>query len=714
MVRIARLALLSAAWLGSAVAAGSGPTLEEIVEVTDLSSLALSPDGQMLAFRAETPSIAANRIDLAWHVVPTDGSAPPRRIADAGEGNRPDGTLYSEPPLWSRDGTAIYYRKVADGEVQVWRARIDGAGEDKATHEAGNVTAFALAPTADRIVVAVGPARAEIARAEEDEYSDGIRIDARIDPARGLYRAARIDGRPASDRLRGGWFEYGGLLADRPLVYRSLALGEHNSVPATPSESALLVAPARPADVLADELVLAKSDGGPARGTLVLAADGLTGRLSVRRRSGATVLCNDPRCRRERMSTAAWLPRSDRIVFTTTGEATRQALHLWDIASGEVRSLAGGGRGRLNGGRDDLTGCALGERAAFCVAADADVPPHIVAIGYGPRSLRTLAAPNRALADRVATRFEVLSWRSPTRRRFTGRLLRPEGSAGAAPLFVTYYVCDGYLRGGTGDEYPLRALAAHGIAALCIDRSPTVPGPGDQVEQYRIAADAVVSAVDLLAARGLVDRARVGMGGVSFGGEAALWIAVHQNLLAAAAIANSALTPTYYWFNAMPGRNVPAMLERVWGIGDPDRDRAGWAALSPALRASDIETPLLMQLPEREFRLNIELAARPAREGGAVDLWAFAGAPHIKYEPRQKLAVYRRNLDWFRYWLKGEIDPAPDKREQYALWLSFARKPGWKDPVRSNGVGKSADPPLGIDDGKEPEEAVVAQRAIGS
>src|SRR3546814_4475586 len=31
-----------------------------------------------------------------------------------------------------------------------------------------------------------------------------------------------------------------------------------------------------------------------------------------------------------------------------------------------------------------------------------------------------------------------------------------------------------------------------------------------------------------------------------------------------------------------------------------------------------------------------------------------------------------RNLDWFRYWLQGDIDPDPNKADQYARWARLA------------------------------------------
>lgn len=77
-----------------------------------------------------------------------------------------------------------------------------------------------------------------------------------------------------------------------------------------------------------------------------------------------------------------------------------------------------------------------------------------------------------------------------------------------------------------------------------------------------------------------------------------------------------------------------------------------------------------MQFPEQEVRLSIELVSRlaTARKG---ETHVFPFAPHIKIEPRQKLAAYERNLDWFRFWLKGERDPDPVKAAQYQRWAEL-------------------------------------------
>ena len=51
-----------------------------------------------------------------------------------------------------------------------------------------------------------------------------------------------------------------------------------------------------------------------------------------------------------------------------------------------------------------------------------------------------------------------------------------------------------------------------------------------------------------------------------------------------------------------------------------------------------------------------------------ADLYVFPNEPHQKFQPKHKLAVYERNLDWFRFWLQGYQDPDPSKATQYARW----------------------------------------------
>lgn len=651
------------------------PSMREMIELTDLSSLAISPDGRMVAFREESASIERNVHDLAWFVVPTDGSAPPRQLADAGEGNWLNGTLLSEPPAWSADSRFLLYRAVIDGEVQVWRAAADGSGAARITQEAGNVADMMLGAGGRTVTYRVGPSRDDVVRAENKEHDDGVLIDAKVDPSRPLYRGGRIDGRRATERLGGFWFGHAGLLADQAPHVRTVDIASGLARDATAAEAARLMPAPQAFDKLDGRFLVARVASGDTRGTAYVLSSGVRHELLVAKDSGlqGATRCGAAACTGQRIRSVTWQQGVDALVFETRNGSGSSSLYRWDVKSGAVDFLAAG-QGLLNGGRDQTQGCAISISKMVCVAADADQPPQLIAIDLATAKVHVLARPNSALSAE-APRFAPIHWRDRKGRRFTGQLLRPEDISGPVPLFITYYSCSGYLRGGLGDEFPLRALAERGIAALCINRYPAPDGNGKNTEAYGIAQSGIEAVVDQLARTGVIDRSKVGMGGVSFGGESTIWIAMHSNLLSAMSIANVLLTPTYYWFNAVAGREVPEVLRTGWGIGDPDHDRRGWRELSPAFNADRIQAPLLMQLPEQEYRPNVELLARLQRAGRPVELWAFPDEVHIKWQPRHQLAANARNLDWFRYWLQGWIDPDPAKAAQYRRWLAYGPPP---------------------------------------
>lgn len=654
------------------------PSVREMVEITDISSVAISPDGRLVVYRAETPSVDRNRIDLAWYVVPVDGRAPPRRVSSAGDGEWTNGVALAEPPIWSRDGHWFYYRANVDGAQQVWRATADGAHIEQVTHDDANVASFALD---DKVLIyAVGASRAAIAAEEAAEYYGGVRIDKTIEPALPLFGGFVVAGHATTQRLTGAWFAKGPLLSGQPLRYLAIDVATGALRDATADEQRPFRPRTQALDKADGKLIMGRSDSGDKRGSAYLLAEKAAISLSVSPDDDMThaTLCRDPACTGKMITRVGWQGGSDRVLFGTT-DGVDNRLHLWDIRSGKVHDIASPD-GTLNGGRDSGLGCAIGDHVVVCVAANANTPPRLIAIDIEGGKMSVLADPNSGLVSQDEPKFKTLRWTSKEGVAFTGHLLMPSGQHRRVPLFITYYVCDGFLRGGTGDEYPLRQLAGRGIAALCITRPVSDVAIGeDQVAQYRRALGGISAVVDLLDAQQLIDRSRIGMGGLSFGSEVTMWVASHSDLLAAAAISSTQTTPTYYWFNAMPGRDVPGIVQRVWRLGDPDHDPVNWKAISTALHTQDVHAPLLMQMPEQEYRYNIELAARLGRQGTPVDLWAFPDEQHIKFQPRHKAAVYERNLDWFAYWLNGEVDCSLVKEKQYTAWQNFGLRPGWNN-----------------------------------
>lgn len=649
--------------------AGGGTSLRAMIEITRIDSPAISPDGRYAVWRQAQASIERNAFALAWYIAPTDGSAPPRRIADAGEPMWLNGSLVVNPPVWTADSRTLLFRKLEHGEIQIWGVSTDGGEARQISHEPGNVRDLAARDAGNTFIFGEGPPRADITAAEQAEHDEGTLVDASVDPQRPLYRGDWIDGRWASGRLRGFWFEQGGILPARPASLRVLDVTSGTVRDASAAEKQSYAPPAKAFDQLGDSFVIDRVASGDARGAALVLGRGVQYELAVQGTDGRlSARCHDSACTTSPIRSVRWLGTDNAVVFETRDGAGRTTLSRWDVRTNTVAPIATG-TGTLNGG-DEGQGCAATVMTMLCVAASANEPPRVVAISVVDGAQHVIADPNGDLVP-LEPQFTPLSWTDTKGRTFTGFLAMPEHASHPAPLFITYYSCSGFLRGGLGEEFPLRDLARSGIAAMCINRLPGRLGGGGNAESYRDAADGIGAIIDKLAGEGRIDPARVGMGGVSFGGEVAMWLAMHTRRLAALSVANVMVTPTYYWLNAVKGREVPRILQSGWGLGNPDTDRKGWREASPAFNIDRISAPLLMQLPEQEYRPNVELLARLQAAGKPVELFAFPGEMHIKWQPRHQFAANTRNLDWFRFWLLGEVDPAPSKAAQYARWQGY-------------------------------------------
>ena len=648
-------------------AAAEPPSMSALIEAADISGVTASPDGRLVAFRVDRPSIERNSYALGWHVLDVS-TGRVRPIAEGGEPIIADpGLLVAEPPLWSPDGLSIYFRALSSGAVQIWRASADGTGAEVVTSEDGDVLSFELAPGARAILYRVGPARSAIERAELAEYESGILVDEHVELAQNIFRGAIVNGRRASQRLSGPWFGRGNVLWREAPRLRRLDLGSLQS-------SDALEEPAAGQPPVPDD-AWREATARSARGDIAFSYwDGGQGSLAVVRpgAAGVRIECPIAECASERVAWAAWRPGRDEVLFASSDASLVQSLRLWDLASGRVR-LVMRGDGLLAGGRDDNMPCAIAGGHALCVRAEPASPPRLEAIDLDSGRTRSLFDPNRTLRSLRWPRTERLSW-SADGRRFTGILFLPDAPIPRpAPLFVNYYRCRGFVRGGVGDEWPFAILAANGIASVCINATRS-SGAQNGVAQYRAAASGIEALIGLLADRGLVDRARVGMGGLSFGTEVTLWTLIHSELIAAASIASPQFEPASYWFNGVRGRDYHRGLREVWGLGAPEETPEQWRLLSAAMNAERIGAPLLMQLAEQESRYAVELHARLTNSTTPAELYVFPEEPHIKVQPRHRLAVYGRNLDWFRFWLLGLEDPDPAKAEQYRRWRALAER----------------------------------------
>ncbi|NII09471.1 Atxe2 family lasso peptide isopeptidase [Oleiagrimonas sp. C23AA] len=676
--------------MGASVAHATMVSPRRLLEVADIAGPVISPDGGRVAFRVERASVARDTYSSVWYVQGLDDPLP-QRVGDGGVPLRDSaGEALSPKVVWSPDGRWIYFRALINGNVQVWRAAANGSGAAPVTHDAGNVRHFRLASDGRVLEYSVGATRAAVRAAERAEYDHGIHIDASVPIGQGLFRSAYVDGRLATQRFGKVWFNRVPLLADAPIRWRAveLATGKTHAVakPNTPRRPSL---DPGTAGVPGDPWKSAR-DAGSGKVAWLTRVGKRNGQeyrprvlLSALPNAQATqaVVCKAAMCVGKSISAIQWRPGHDEVLFTVTDprRGLAQSIYRWKLATGQVQRVVKAS-GLVNGGRRTTWQCGASAKALACVTASAGQPPRLERIDLPGGQRHVLFDPNAVLAqDMAKIPVHLLQWKDAQGRWFTGKFYaaRRDGD-GAPPLFITYYSCPGFVRGGVGDEWPLATLAQDGIAALCINRRPDYTM--DAVARYGEGLSAVRSVVKRLASKGRIDRTRVGMGGLSFGGEVTMWTVMKSHLLAAASVANPVVSPLYRLIGSMKGKAFGEGLREHWGVGSPSQTPARWKVLSPAANLHAIRAPILFQHSEQEYMYALDYEIPLIREHRA-DLYVFPNEPHQKFRPRHKLAVYERNLDWFRFWLQGYEDPVPSKKAQYARWRVM------RQHVKKAGVG---------------------------
>jgi len=649
--------VIAAAMLASAMPLPEGEpgtpvsiTTHDIVEVADITGPSLSPDGTRVLYRISRPSVRANDTQLDWYVADVGGDA----VVHAGDAGavRHDGagSVAEAKVLWDPDSRGFRFLALRDGIVAIWHWRENG-GTAREIVDAADILDFSLSEDGRTLRYTTSATRAEVAAAEKRAYDEGVLVDDSVDLGQAVAGGKIEDGRRIAQRWTRNWFDRARILWDAPRKDTAVDLGVEATAPPG----------SRPVPVISlqgREIDLAK--GG--RAAIERAQNGT--RLMVTMADGRRIACRAAPCRSARLAAIAERPGHDMLILFETDVGAREKIWLWRIGGAKARYLAttdGAERAPIWQSR-----CTAAREALICAASGPVEPPRLVRIAFSDGRRTVIADPNAGLRSRIRAVAAPLRWENG----HDGILLTPPGASEPLPLVIQYYRCAGFLKGGVGDEIPMLPLVEHGIAVLCMN-GQRPPANAPMEASYEMALSAIGEAVDGLIAAERIDPAKIGIGGLSHGSSVALWAIRKSKRFAAATIASGQAGPHYYWSNAFPDRGFAKIFRKFWKAGDPDSDPGRWRVIAPVSDIEAIDTPLLMQLPESEVRNLVELNTKLRLAGKPAELFAFADEIHIKYQPAHKRAVYERNLDWYRFWLKGEEDPGSSKVDQYRRWRAL-------------------------------------------
>ena len=173
------------------------------------------------------------------------------------------------------------------------------------------------------------------------------------------------------------------------------------------------------------------------------------------------------------------------------------------------------------------------------------------------------------------------------------------------------------------------------------------------------AVDCVVSAVRNIIAKGIINPARVGLMGHSFGGYETAFI-VTQTPMFAAAVAGGAITDLnsfYYSVGRSGNPNMWRFEKELWNMGGPPNELVlAYQANSPIVHAEKIQNPLLIWTGKADAQVNysqsLELYLALRRFKKKSILLVYPEEDHVLMKPENQKDITLRILDWFAYFLK--------------------------------------------------------------
>lgn len=652
----------------------------DLISVRDIGSKAVSPNGLRIAFKVQQKVVKTNDYKSGWYVLSLHGAASAVFVGEAGdvvfaneETGLLSGVIDAVRPVWSPDSEWIVYRLRKDGEVQLWRSRYDGSVQEQLTHNEADVIDYKWSTHGDGLLFTVGQNRIDHRANQETEAANGYLFDNRfvvgydVAPA---FRSATRAGIFAQPEAPAVWVLEWDISAERPATPEeegefgslgSIALPDND-------ERSLLSSVVEPDSGRVAWLENEKpSTNAGYRAPLTVFGQN-TQRVAVR--------CSKPECHGQ-LESLAWAPNGEDVFFIRRDGPNylRRKLLAWTPDTGHLRVLAE---------TDDLiTDCERAVSTLVCLHEGWTSPRTIIDVDPATGIIRILFDPNPNFQDLQFTRVEKLSWRGKSGRSAAGHLVYPVGYEQGTqyPLVIVQYRSRGFLRGGVGDEYPIHPLAAQGFFVLSFERpekhdvNERIGDPWELEKHYwgkdfwekSSALAALESMIDELTKQSLVDPDRVGITGLSDGAET-LWFAmIHSDKFAAAAASDGSWSPSWYYLvNAEIRANYFAKAAELPAPASGDLLR--WRQISAEFHADTIDTPILLQVADHELVHSAASIGALQDAGQPIEAYVFPDEYHIKWQPKHKLVVYNRTIDWFNFWLRDVEDPDREKAEQYARW----------------------------------------------
>lgn len=653
--------------LASAAKRTPGPiSTDDLIRIRDFGGsglgarsepFVLSPDGRWAALQLRQADPSGNTYCTALLIAPAAGTGDPIVFDDGGEVIAATSSRYgiSGLPLgipkqaiirWSSDGKFLAYTKFFSDRSEIWIH--DFVRHVSSRKLVSDVDIERLAWSADgaRLLYESRPGLTAARKAIATEGLSGFRLDGRFWPL-----SSDIPMPPA----------------DVPLVAR--AINSSGGAPESLREAdkvALHPDPDRPAGSTAFARL------GDTMAWSAPSDDGLFSPTMLHVQVGPKELrCTYDAC--NGVTNLWWLTHEVLVFQRRAGiDGSLTQFYAWRPGRDRPRLLLAT--------TDALFGCREGGEGVICAQETSVSPRHLVAVSARNGSRRVIFDPNPEYPAAEAGIVRRLEWTNAAGVKTYGDLVLPRQYRGdrRLPLVIVQYESRGFLRGGTGDEYPIQALAAHGFAVLSFNRTPWQPkvsNPVDEDEYLRLSMEdfadrrnilsSLTAIIGQLDREGVIDPARVAVTGQSDGAVTATFALTNTKLFSAAILS------TCCEDEAMLQQSAEGYEDLYVSMGYPANREAGrefWLIGSLAEAAGAKPVPLLIQAASSEFRMGLATYRELKRRGWPIEFYVYSDEGHVKLHPAHRSAIYRRSVQWLDFWFMDRRSTDPVDTSQYERW----------------------------------------------
>ena len=639
---------------GQVASLNQAPSIEQSLNFRAPSGAALSPDGKNLAYMVTEPNWEANAFESQIWVVPANG----------GEGFAlTSGKKGASEPAWSPDSKQIAFLSARDGKPQLYLISPKGGEARQLTNGDHGIAGYHWSPDGKSIAFA-GTAPESKAKKERKEKLGEFEI------VNNDYQMVHL------------WTLKIPTDAKSFAKVEALTEGDKYSVTGfhwSPDGTRIAFAATRDPDLsssstseiyavrLGDKFIRKLTDGKGPNSNPVWSPDGrqiafstVGGRMSYQNATIATVPSDGG-------TTAGGAIQVRSAKFDENPQLIEWGKEgIWFSAAQRTER----GLFRLDPATSAILRAPIpGDLSAAGVSFSADEKTFAY-LGSGPNKFPELYVGANKLTDfasqwagmKLATR-ETVTWKSKDGAEIEGILIKPADydAKKKYPLLVV-------IHGGptatdtpalSADRYyPVEQFAAKGAIIL----KPNYRGSAGYGEKFRSLNvrnlglgdyDDVISGVDALIAKGMVDADRVGSMGWSQGGYISAFITTYSTRFKAVSVGAGISDWMTYYVNTDIHPFTRSYLGKT-----PWEDPEIYKKTSPITYINNAGTPTLIQHGELDKRVPIangyELYQGLKDRNVPVKMVVYKGFGHGITKPKEQRAVMEHNYEWFSKWIWGE------------------------------------------------------------